>query len=135
MQDAVENKDGDIRIDNFEAIVVSLDHKAKDITKDGKDICKLMKEIQDILDNKSVSEDLKSGLQDDLDKMKELFGENKLQVYASIAEYLKEKDLPVNKEYSQTIETAMLEVSNVINAYLKPEEYEWNPAGNAFGAG
>ena len=122
--DAVENKDGDIRIDNFEAIVVSLDHKAKDITKDGKDICKLMKEIQDILDNKSVSEDLKSGLQDDLDKMKELFGENKLQVYASIAEYLKEKDLPVNKEYSQTIETAMLEVSNVINAYLKPEEYE-----------
>ena len=126
--DAVENKDGDIRIDNFEAIVVSLDHKAKDITKDGKDICKLMKEIQDILDNKSVSEDLKSGLQDDLDKMKELFGENKLQVYASIAEYLKEKDLPVNKEYSQTIETAMLEVSNVINAYLKPEEYEWNPA-------
>lgn len=107
---------------------MSLDHKAKDITKDGKDICKLMKEIQDILDNKSVSEDLKSGLQDDLDKMKELFGENKLQVYASIAEYLKEKDLPVNKEYSQTIETAMLEVSNVINAYLKPEEYEWNPA-------
>lgn len=34
----------------------------------------------------------------------------------------------MNKEYSQTIETAMLEVSNVINAYLKPEEYEWNPA-------
>ena len=27
-----------------------------------------------------------------------------------------------------SIETAMLEVSNVINAYLKPEEYEWNPA-------
>lgn len=121
-------KNGDIRLDNFDDKVADLTAKAKEITDYGSDICKLMNEIQTTLDDESVTQDLKDGLKDDLDKMEGLFGSDKLQLYALIAEHLSTKDSPVNAEYSQTVETATEEVNKVITAYLKPEDCEWNPA-------
>lgn len=121
-------KNGDIRLDNFDDKVADLTAKAKEITDYGSDICKLMNEIQTTLDDESVTQDLKDGLKDDLDKMEGLFGSDKLQLYALIAEHLSTKDSLVNAEYSQTVETATEEVNKVITAYLKPEDCEWNPA-------
>lgn len=119
---------GDIRLDNFDDKVFELTSKAKEITDYGSDICKLMEEIQSILDDESVTQELKDGLKDDLEKMEGLFGNEKLQVYTSIAEHLELKDSPVNMEYKQTVEAATKEVNDVITAYLKPENYEWHPA-------
>lgn len=82
---------------NFDKRVDDLKKEADQINKAKTKLDTLKQELEQILSEGNITSELKTGIESQLEKVNELFSE--LTIYTELAEWIAEKDMPVNQEY------------------------------------
>ncbi len=82
---------------NFDKRVDDLKKEADQINKAKTKLDTLKQELEQILSEGNITSELKTGIESQLEKVNELFSE--LAIYTELAEWIAEKDMPVNQEY------------------------------------
>lgn len=82
---------------NFDKRVDDLKKEADQINKAKTKLDTLKQELEQILSKGNITSELKTGIESQLEKVNELFSE--LTIYTELAEWIAEKDMPVNQEY------------------------------------
>ena len=113
-----------IHFGNYQSKINGLLDKASKITVKGQEAETLEAQLDEILKSDDITDKLKSGLQRDLDEMKELLGGDQIQIYTTIANYIDTKDTSVNGEYEAQVDKIVEKLEEVADTYLQPNEYE-----------
>lgn len=108
---------GVIRFDNFYDRLVKLEQKANEIVRKGDDLRKLQQELRELLGEENLSEDLKTGVQEELNKMESLF--DQLEYYTGIASWIRENNAGVNDAYESQTEQIISRLEEIKDWYLE----------------
>jgi hypothetical protein len=109
-----------INFDNYAGKLDELNTYAAEISDKSGELQTLKEQLESMLEEDNITEELKDGLQDELDKMDELFSQ--VEYYTEIAEYINSNDTEVNGEYEQQANAILDKMDEIMNSYLDCEE-------------
>jgi hypothetical protein len=109
-----------INFDNYAEKLDELNTYATEINNKSGELQTLKAQLESMLEEDNITEELKDGLQDELDKLNELFSQ--VEYYTGIAEYIDSNDTEVNEEYEQQANAILDKMDEIMNSYLDCEE-------------
>lgn len=113
-----------INFDNFDSKVKELGKKAEKIVKMGDNLKTLRAQLRQLLTDESLTESLKEGIQADLERMEELFGQ--INYYLEIANYIKDNNTSVNDSYDTAVQNMLEQIKLSRDKYLACEEVDYS---------
>lgn len=113
-----------INFDNFDSKVKELGKKAEKIVKMGDNLKTLRAQLRQLLTDESLTKSLKEGIQADLERMEELFGQ--INYYMEIANYIKDNNTSVNDSYDTAVQNMLEQIKLSRDKYLACEEVDYS---------
>lgn len=111
-----------IDFDDFETHLSTLQEQADKIASKETDIKTLQNELQNLLNENEISEDLKNGLNQDLERLNGMF--EHIEAYQELVQYIKNNDSPQNEAYSKQADKIVECLEKVKETYLEGNDYE-----------
>jgi len=109
-----------INFGNFEGKLNQLLEKAEKIERNGRKLETLRAQLRELLNGGKVSDKLKEGIQEELDRMDALFAQ--IDDYRAIADYIRENNLSLNQDYQRQVGEIVDRMDEIRDAYLDCDE-------------